>query len=449
MTRQYFGTDGVRGKVGEFPITTDFATKLGYAAGKVFRAHWTKTQRPFVLIGKDTRISGYLLESALKTGFMAAGVDVKLLGVSPTPAVAYLTRTFHAAAGVVVSASHNPFYDNGIKFFSSQGRKLSDAIEAEIEAAIDAPQPIVESEHLGKLQLIKDGIGRYIEFCKSTVPNALDLNGLTIVVDCANGATYHIAANVFTELGATVIPIHNEPNGTNINDSCGATDLKSLSQKVREIGADLGIAFDGDGDRVMLVNQRGETLDGDAILYLIAKGECDNGQRLDGVVGTKMSNKGLETAIKQLGLTFERTDVGDRYVMERLVAKGLTLGGESSGHIICLDKVTTGDGIVAALQVLNILVRAQTSLDALLQDYQVFPQTLENIVVKDKKAIMQHPDLLAAINAENTALGDSGRLLIRASGTEPKVRVMVEALDAGLVADTVARMVALVKTLDN
>lgn len=451
MTKKYFGTDGIRGKLGESVITPEFALKLGYAAGRTFKENLDNTMRRRVLIGKDTRISGYLLESALEAGFAAAGVDVALLGPVPTPAIAYLTRTFHACAGVVVSASHNPYYDNGIKFFSARGRKLDDALEAQIEAYlneyIDKDMQVTSADELGKAKRINDAQGRYIEHCKSTVSPRFNLSGLHIVLDCANGATYQVAPKVFLELGAKVTVIANEPDGFNINENCGSTAPQALIDKVLATSADLGIAFDGDGDRVTIIDQRGKIIDGDAILYLIAQGLIHQGQKPAGVVGTVMTNMGTINAIQSLGIEFQAAAVGDRYVMEKLVKNQWSLGGESSGHIICLEKSTTGDGIVAALQVLETLVNSGKSLTQLLANYELYPMKMVNVDVIDKTAIMQNNQLLAAIDETNKALGNTGRLLIRASGTEPKVRVMAEATEQQVVDSLVERFVNQVKTI--
>ncbi len=451
MTKKYFGTDGIRAKVGEDNMNPEFAVKLGYAAGRAFRETWTKSKRPRVLIGKDTRISGYLIESALEAGFSAAGVDVAMLGPIPTPAIAYLTRTFQACAGVVVSASHNPYYDNGIKFFSERGRKLDDELEHKIEyyleKYIDRPIELVDPMELGKAKRINDAQGRYIEHCKSSVPARLTLNGLRIVVDCANGATYQVGPAVFKELGADVITIHNEPDGQNINELCGSTHPAELAKKVLETRADLGVAFDGDGDRVILIDKQGKEVDGDAILYLIARGRMEKGEKPIGVVGTVMTNLGTITAFNQLGIEFKAANVGDRYVMEMLTDNDWLLGGESSGHIICLDKSTTGDGIVAALQVLKTLKMTGKSIDELLANYQLYPMKMTNVGVADKQAVMQNEQLLQEIKKANAELKGIGRLLIRASGTEPKVRVMVEAKEQETVDSTVDYFVNLVKKI--
>ncbi len=438
MSRKYFGTDGVRGHVGQAPITPDFVMRLGYAAGKVLVAHAgergaQKTgERPAVLIGKDTRISGYMLEAALEAGFSAAGVDVCLVGPMPTPAIAYLTRALRLQAGVVISASHNPYYDNGIKFFSAQGSKLDDAIEAEIEAGIDAPMLCVASSELGRARRIDDAAGRYIEFCKSTFPNDLDLRGLKIVIDCAHGAAYHIAPHVFHELGAEVVAIGAEPNGLNINKDVGATSPNALSEAVLAQRADLGIALDGDADRLIMVDAAGEIYDGDQLLYALVRSRLRQG-RVDGVVGTLMTNLAFEHALADLGVPFARAAVGDRYVLEMLYEKGWLYGGENSGHLLCLDKHTTGDGIVAALQVLTALRQEGGSLAALLGGLQLYPQQLINVPLVKGFPWKDHPAIAAARAAVEAQLDGKGRVLLRASGTEPLLRVMVEGRDAALV----------------
>lgn len=425
MSRRYFGTDGIRGTVGEFPITPDFMLKLGWATGRVL----ARQGRTKVLIGKDTRISGYLFESALEAGLSAAGVDVSLLGPMPTPGIAYLTRTFRADAGIVISASHNPFADNGIKFFSAEGTKLDDAIEARIEAELDEPLTTVAAAELGKAVRINDAPGRYIEFCKSTIPDRLSLHGMKVVLDCAHGATYHIAPSVFRELGAEVSLIGAEPDGLNINREVGSTHPAALRAAVIQRGADLGIAFDGDGDRVLLVDDDGREVDGDDILYLIAKDRHERGELGGGVVGTLMTNFGLELAFARLGIPFERAKVGDRYVMERLAANAWQLGGESSGHIVCGHVQTTGDGIVAALQAVAIMVREGQPLARLLAGLEKVPQALVNVRLapgSDAKSLMAAPALQEAVAAVEAELGDEGRVLLRPSGTEPLIRVMVE-----------------------
>ena len=440
MTRKYFGTDGIRGRVGTSPITPEFVMKLGYAAGKVLAQSETSTSKPTVLIGKDTRISGYMLEAALEAGFSAAGVDVMLAGPIPTPAVAYLTRALRLSAGVVISASHNPYQDNGIKFFSAQGNKLPDAVEASIEAALEASLECVPSEKLGKAKRLEDARGRYVEFCKSTFPNELDLRGIKIVVDCAHGAAYHIAPDVFHELGAEVVAIGNQPNGLNINDGFGATVPAALSKAVQENHADLGIALDGDADRLLMVDSTGRIYNGDELLYVLVQDRMATAP-VQGAVGTLMTNMALEVAFKKMGVGFQRAKVGDRYVLELLQERGWILGGEGSGHLLCLDKHTTGDGIISALQVLSAMKRSGRTLAQLTEAITLFPQVLINVKIPagfdwQKDAAMQ-----AEKEAVERELGDSGRVLIRASGTEPLIRVMVEARDA-VVAQTTARRIA-------
>ena len=430
MTRQYFGTDGIRGEVGKFPIVPDFVMRLGYAAGQVLAKNAGTHGKPTVLIGKDTRVSGYLLEAALEAGFSAAGVDVMLCGPMPTPAVAYLTRTLRLSAGVVISASHNPYHDNGIKFFSAHGDKLDDAVELQIEAALNEPMNCVDSAHLGKAKRLDDATGRYIEFCKSTFPNHLSLHGLKLVVDCAHGAAYHIAPHVFHELGAEVVSIGIHPNGKNINDGVGATAPKALIEKVKEEKADLGIALDGDADRLQLVDTHGRLFNGDELLYLIAKARKDAGESVKGVVGTLMTNLAVEKAIQAEGIQFERAKVGDRYVLEKLKENNWQLGGEGSGHLICLDKHTTGDGIVAALQVLSAMKQHQKTLEQLLEKVTLFPQTLINVKYKQGYDWKTDTKIQEAITQAEKNLSGSGRVLIRPSGTEPLLRVMVEAQDA-------------------
>ncbi len=430
MTRQYFGTDGIRGEVGKFPIVPDFVMRLGYAAGQVLAKNAGTHGKPMVLIGKDTRVSGYLLEAALEAGFSAAGVDVMLCGPMPTPAVAYLTRTLRLSAGVVISASHNPYHDNGIKFFSAHGDKLDDAVELQIEAALNEPMNCVDSAHLGKAKRLDDATGRYIEFCKSTFPNHLSLHGLKLVVDCAHGAAYHIAPHVFHELGAEVVSIGIHPNGKNITDGVGATAPKALIEKVKEEKADLGIALDGDADRLQLVDAHGRLFNGDELLYLIAKARKDAGESVKGVVGTLMTNLAVEKAIQAEGIQFERAKVGDRYVLEKLKENNWQLGGEGSGHLICLDKHTTGDGIVAALQVLSAMKQHQKTLAQLLEKVTLFPQTLINVKYKQGYDWKSDAKIQEAIKQAEKNLSGSGRVLIRPSGTEPLLRVMVEAQDA-------------------
>ncbi|MDO3387206.1 phosphoglucosamine mutase [Gilvimarinus sp. SDUM040013] len=425
MTRQYFGTDGIRGRVGEMPITPDFMLKLGWAAGRVLVDRYDGPG--LILIGKDTRISGYMFESALQAGLINAGVDVGLLGPMPTPGIAYLTRTFQAQAGIVISASHNSYYDNGIKFFSAQGTKLPDDIELAIEAQLE--QPMLTSDRLGKARRISDAAGRYIEFCKGTMPWGMNLSGLQIVVDCAHGATYHIAPSVFSELGAKVIPFATEPNGTNINRSCGSTSPEALKEKVMEMGADLGIAFDGDGDRVTFVDHKGEIVDGDELLYIIAAYQKEYAGGCSGVVGTLMSNFGFELGLKALGVPFERAKVGDRYVIEAMRNNGWALGGESSGHIVCSNVTTTGDGIISALQVLLAISTMEKSLHSAKQGMIKLPQTMINVHRVKNIDLAEDQTIQAAIADTENQLAGRGRVLLRPSGTEPVVRVMVEGED--------------------
>ncbi|HHF3473686.1 TPA: phosphoglucosamine mutase [Haemophilus influenzae] len=428
VNRKYFGTDGVRGKVGSYPITPDFALKLGWAAGKVLASQGSK----MVLIGKDTRISGYMLESALEAGLAAAGLSAAFTGPMPTPAIAYLTRTFRAEAGIVISASHNPYYDNGIKFFSAKGTKLPDEIEEAIEAMLEQPIDCVESAELGKASRINDAAGRYIEFCKGTFPAHLGLEGYKIVVDCANGATYHIAPNVFRELGAEVIEIGTDPNGLNINEKCGATDVTALQAKVVETKADVGLAYDGDGDRIMMVDHLGNKVDGDQILFIIAREALRSGQLKGGVVGTLMSNMSLEIALKMLGVPFLRANVGDRYVLEKMVENDWTLGGENSGHIIIADKNTTGDGIIASLAVLAAMVQHKLSLNELASAVKLFPQVLINVRFAGGENPLESDAVKSVATDVEKRLEGKGRILLRKSGTEPLIRVMVECQDASL-----------------
>lgn len=437
--RRYFGTDGIRGRVGELPMTPEFILRLGMAAGRVLDPEG----RGRVLIGKDTRISGYMFESALEAGFSAAGVGVRLLGPMPTPAVAYLTKTFRASAGVVISASHNPFHDNGIKFFSPTGDKLSDGIEAAIEDALDGPLGMVDSARLGKVSRITDAAGRYIEFCKSTLNAGVSLKGMRIAVDCAHGATYHIAPDVLTELGATVIASGVAPDGLNINDGCGSMDPASLQRLVRESGADLGVALDGDGDRVLLVDGDGAVVDGDQILYVLALEFLRAGRLRGPIVGTMMSNLGLERALAAHGVGFERAAVGDRHVMELLRRESGVLGGEPSGHIICLDRTMTGDGIVAALQVLGVMAATGRSLSDLVAGMSRYPQELINVAAPAARMVEDHPRLQQAVAEARAALGVEGRILLRPSGTEPLLRVMVEGADADLVRLHASRLAAI------
>lgn len=421
--RKYFGTDGIRGKVGESVITPEFVTKLGWAAGKILAGQGTNN----VMIGKDTRISGYMLESALEAGLSAAGINIGLLGPMPTPAIAYLTKTFRSEAGIVISASHNPYYDNGIKFFSASGFKLDDEVELAIEKEMEKPLTCVASDKLGKAYRIEDAAGRYIEFCKGTFPSDLSLKGLKIVVDCAHGATYHIAPNVLSELGAEVIEIGTEPDGLNINHKVGATSMKATRDAVLKRKADLGFALDGDGDRIMMVDHKGNVLDGDQLIFIIARESLKSGRLNGGVVGTLMSNLGLEIALSKLGIDFVRSNVGDRYVMEILKEKGWSIGGENSGHVLNLNVTSTGDGIVAGLQVLTAMLRANMSLHELGSGMELYPQTLINVRFAEGQDPLGNSDVQAAVVEAEKRLGNTGRVLLRKSGTEPLIRVMVEA----------------------
>ncbi|MDH5434823.1 MAG: phosphoglucosamine mutase, partial [Gammaproteobacteria bacterium] len=424
--REFFGTDGIRGKVGEYPITPEFVLKLGWAVGKVLGENGRSDR---IVIGKDTRISGYLFESALESGITAAGMNVQLLGPMPTPGIAYLTRTFRAAAGIVISASHNSYMDNGIKFFSPDGFKLPDELELAIEKQIKEPMTCVSSDKLGKAKIVKTAAGRYIEFCKATVPTNFSLDGMKIVIDCANGAAYSIGIKVFRELDAKLIPIHNNPDGLNINENCGATSMDSIVAKVKEEKADLGIAFDGDADRLIMVDSDGRVVDGDELLYIIAKDAKNRGVLNGGVVGTLMSNLGLEKALAKESIPFKRANVGDRYVMEMLQENDWKFGGESSGHIICLDKNTSGDAIISALQVLAVMVYENKTLKELCQDIQKYPQHMINVRISKKSDPMQNDKIVSAIKAVEAELADTGRVLLRASGTEPVIRVMIEGED--------------------
>ena len=427
MSRKYFGTDGIRGRVGDAPVTPDFMLKLGWATGKVFASE--DGTKPTVVIGKDTRVSGYMLESALQAGLVAAGANVKLLGPLPTPGIALLTRTQKADAGIVISASHNPYFDNGIKFFNGQGSKLSDELELQIEAMIDSPMETVDSEQLGKASRIVDAAGRYVEYCKSTFPDELSLKGMKLVIDCAHGATYHIAPAVFEELGATTVVIGATPDGYNINDGVGSTEPAALQAKVLEEGADIGIAFDGDGDRLQMVNAKGELLTGDDVLYVLAMHRLAKGDSDAGIVGTLMTNMGLELALEADGLRLARAKVGDRYVKELMVAEGWSLGGESSGHIICGDLSTTGDGVIAALQVLAAVRASGKSLEALASGFSPLPQVLVNVRIAKSFDLSAHPTIAEACRRVESELKGRGRLLLRPSGTEPVIRVMVEGDD--------------------
>jgi phosphoglucosamine mutase len=429
MSRRYFGTDGIRGKVGVPPMTVDFVMKVGWAAGKVL----AKQGKGSVVIGKDTRISGYMFESALEAGLAAAGLDVILLGPMPTPAVAYMTQARRAVAGIVISASHNPYYDDGVKFFNADGYKLSDKVEQAIEDMIDQPLTMVESELLGKATRMEDAKGRYIEYCKSSIPFNTTLRGMKIVVDCAHGATYHIAPAVFRELGAEVFELGTKPNGLNINKDVGALHPDNMRAMVLEKQADMGIAFDGDGDRLMMMDSKGDVKDGDQLLYIIAKSKLMTGRLTGGVVGTLMTNLGLEHALKKEGIEFVRANVGDRHVMEKLIYKGWSVGGESSGHIICLDKTSTGDGIIASLQVLDWLVEKDITLTEACNAMTLYPQIMINIPIIKKIDFQAMPEVQQAVSAAEFELNGKGRVLLRASGTELLIRVMVEGEDAVLV----------------
>ena len=446
MKKQYFGTDGIRGEVGKFPIVPEFMTRLGYAAGKVLTKDAKPGERCKVLIGKDTRVSGYLLEAALEAGFAAAGVDVMLCGPIPTPGVAYLTKALRLSAGIVISASHNPYQDNGIKFFSENGDKLSDDLELAIESELDRPIGCVSSKELGKAFRLDDAAGRYIEFCKSTFPGDLNLKGLKLVVDCANGAAYHTAPHVFHELGAEVIAIGVNPDGRNINDGCGATAPGALIEKVKEVGADLGIALDGDADRLQMVDASGRLFNGDELLYVLAKDRLNRGQKLGGVVGTLMTNLAVENAIKALGIGFERANVGDRYVLELLKQKSWIVGGEGSGHLLCLDQHSTGDGTIAALQVLAAMSQSKKSLSQLLDAVKIFPQVLLNVKYKLGYNWKSDEVLSKQIQKVENELRNIGRVLIRASGTEPVLRVMVETDNADVAMRSAKSIAELVPT---
>lgn len=442
-SRKYFGTDGIRGCLGEGAITPEFMLKLGWACGKVFKKEGLRNR---VIIGKDTRISGYLFESALEAGLSAAGMDVRLLGPMPTPAVAYLTRTYRANAGIVISASHNPYHDNGIKFFSSKGLKLDDAVELEIESWLDKDLEVVAPDLLGKAKRIDDAIGRYVECCKATIPSSMSLTGMKIVLDCAHGATYQVAPYVFKELGAEITTIGVQPDGLNINRDVGSTSPQALVDKVLEVEADLGIAFDGDGDRVIMVDHKGEVVDGDELIYIIARNRQQAGRLEGGVVGTLMTNFGAELALQKLNIPFVRANVGDRYVMEQLVRNGWELGGENSGHIICFDKASTGDATIAALQVLISLWRDGKSLHELKSEMTKLPQVLKNVRIKEKTDPMSNDVIAQAVKEQGERLAGQGRVLLRASGTEPLIRVMAEGEDADLVNSVVN---SLVETVQN
>jgi phosphoglucosamine mutase len=443
MKNKYFGTDGIRGRVGESPVTADFMLRLGRAAGKVLADGDSRS----VVIGKDTRISGYMFESALEAGLAAAGANVAMLGPMPTPAIAYLTRTLHACAGIVISASHNPFYDNGIKFFSSEGEKLPDDVEVAIEAELDQPFSTVSSEKMGKAVRIEDAAGRYIEFCKGTIPFTTMLRGLKIVVDCANGATYRVAPAVLEELGAEVIAIGIDPNGLNINEGCGSTYPEFARQAVLEHGADLGIALDGDGDRVIMIDARGEVVNGDELLYIIATARQDKGLLQGGVVGTVMSNFGMELALKERNIPFERAPVGDRHVHRALIRNGWTLGGEASGHLLCLDKTSTGDGIISALQVLEVMVSNGKGLAELTKDIKKLPQVMINVPINGQITDLADSETINdAVKSVQAQLGDTGRVILRPSGTEPLIRVTLEGTDEVQVNQLAEELAELVRT---
>lgn len=439
--RKYFGTDGIRGCLGEGAITPEFMLKLGWACGQVFKKSKGRNR---IIIGKDTRISGYLFESALEAGLSSAGMDVRLLGPMPTPAIAYLTRTYRANAGIVISASHNPYQDNGIKFFSAQGLKLDDEVELEIESFLEQELRVVEPDKLGKAKRIDDAVGRYVEFCKSTIPSTMSLDGMKIVLDCAHGATYQVAPYVFRELGADIETIGVQPDGLNINRDVGSTSPGQLVEKVLETGADLGIAFDGDGDRLLMVDHKGEVLDGDELLYIIAKNRKDSGRLSGGVVGTLMTNYGAELAFRDLGIPFLRAKVGDRYVMELLKQYDWQLGGEGSGHIVCFDKATTGDGIVSALQVLIAVWGEGKTLHELKHGMKKLPQILKNVRIKSKMDPMTNQQIALAVENQESRFDGGGRVLLRASGTEPLIRVMAEGDDEVLVASVVDELVGVV-----
>ncbi|ACE83954.1 phosphoglucosamine mutase [Cellvibrio japonicus] len=441
MTRKYFGTDGIRGLVGEGPITPDFMLKLGWAAGRVLMDRFDGSN--MILIGKDTRISGYMFESALQAGLINAGVDVGLLGPMPTPGVAYLTRTFQAQAGIVISASHNSYVDNGIKFFGGNGTKLPDDLEDLIEKQLE--QPMVTAEKLGKAKRIQDASGRYIEFCKGTMPWGFNLKGMHLVIDCAHGATYNIAPNVFSELGAHVTPIFVDPNGTNINRGCGSTKPEALQEKVVELGADLGIAFDGDGDRVVFVDHKGELVDGDELLYIIAAYQQEYAGGCDGVVGTLMSNFGFELGLKKLGIPFARAKVGDRYVIEMMRERGWRLGGENSGHIVCSNVTTTGDGIISALQVLLAITTLGQKLHKIKKGMAKLPQVMINVHMAKRADLANNETIQRAVKLTEEKLGGSGRVLLRPSGTEPVVRVMVEGEDKAQVKELAQELASVVE----
>lgn len=447
QSRQYFGTDGVRGMVGELPMTPEWVMHLAWAVGKVLNDQGYGGEK--VIIGKDTRISSYMFENAIVSGLSAAGMDAHLLGVMPTPGIAYFTRTFHAAAGMVISASHNPYHDNGVKVFARGGYKLSDEAERKIERYLEQPIKVVPSAQLGKAYRIDGARERYIEFCKNSIPTGLPFENLKIVVDCGNGATYAIAPDVFRELGAKVVVINNNPDGCNINAGAGSTHPESLQRKVREEQADLGMAFDGDGDRVIMTDARGRLLDGDVILYIIAKYRAKRDESLNNVVGTLMTNLGLEKAFKKMGITLHRTDVGDRYVLEKLNELNARVGGENSGHIICLDCNSTGDGIIAGLQVMAAMLEMDQTLVELTADLHLTTQIMKNVHVVNRKSILSNPNVAAAIEAAKADIGEQGRILVRPSGTEPKVRVMTEGDDEELMRSVANKLAAIIEQEDS
>ena len=441
----FFGTDGIRGEVGKSPITADVLLKVGWAGGSVLKE---QNENASVIIGKDTRVSGYLFESALEAGFLSAGVNVGMLGPMPSPAIAYLTQAFGATAGVVISASHNPFQDNGVKFFSSKGVKLSDDTQKAIEKKISMPMTSVDSASIGKAKRYEQAVGRYIEFCKSTFDKSCDLSNLSIIIDCANGATYHIAEDVFTELGASVSMINNSPDGYNINRDCGATDTKHLQKVVLENNADLGIAFDGDGDRLFMVDHKGHQVDGDELVFIIANAWKESGDlKSKTVVGTKMTNLGIQSAFADAGISFIEADVGDRHVMNQLIKHKAVLGGEGSGHIICLNKSTSGDGIIAALQVLEVMSKTGKNLNDLKSRFTKYPQVLINVKTKSKVNLQGESKLTQAVNSIESKLSNTGRILIRESGTEPLIRVMVESANYKLAKDSAEELVEIIKTM--
>ena len=441
----FFGTDGIRGEVGKSPITADVLLKVGWAVGSVLKE---QNENASVIIGKDTRVSGYLFESALEAGFLSAGVNVGMLGPMPSPAIAYLTQAFGATAGVVISASHNPFQDNGVKFFSSKGVKLSDDTQKAIEKKISMPMTSVDSASIGKAKRYEQAVGRYIEFCKSTFDKSCDLSNLNIIIDCANGATYHIAEDVFTELGASVSMINNSPDGYNINRDCGATDTKHLQKVVLENNADLGIAFDGDGDRLIMVDHKGHQVDGDELVFIIANAWKESGDlKSKTVVGTKMTNLGIQSAFADAGISFIEADVGDRHVMNQLIKHKAVLGGEGSGHIICLNKSTSGDGIIAALQVLEVMSKTGKNLNNLKSRFTKYPQVLLNVRTKSKVDLQGESKLTQAVNSIESKLSNTGRILIRESGTEALIRVMVESANYKLAKDSAEELAEIIKTM--